>query len=74
MITTCAADWAESIRRDMKEYVPELILTTEVLNLLLMCYSNYSGPPQPGEGVGGEKQEEKFFGYPEKALSLLRYM
>ena len=35
MIMTCAADRAESLLRDMKEYIPDLILTTEVLNLLL---------------------------------------
>ena len=40
MITTGAADRAESLLRDMKEYVPDLIPTTEVLDLLLRCYSN----------------------------------
>ena len=35
MITTCAANRAESILQDMKEYVPDLIPTDEVLNLLL---------------------------------------
>ena len=35
MITTCAANQAESLLQDMKEYVPDLIPTTKVLNLLL---------------------------------------
>ena len=67
MITTCAADRAESLLRDIKEYVPDLIPTTEVLNLLLRCYSNCSGPPRPGEGGGGEteEEEEKSVAYPE---------
>ena len=45
MITTCAADCAKSVLWDMKEYVPDLILTNEVINLLLRCYSNCLGPP-----------------------------
>ena len=53
MITTCAADWAESLLQDIKEYVPDLIPTTEFLNLLFRCYSNFSGPHRPGEGKGG---------------------
>ena len=44
---------------------------TEVLNLLLRCYSNCSGIPQPW---GGETEEEKSAGYPERALPLLRDM
>ena len=52
-ITTCTADRAESLLQDMKEYVPDLIPATEVLNLLLRCYSNCSGPPRPGEGGDG---------------------
>ena len=40
MITTSAADRAESLLQDMKEYVPDLIPTTEVLNVLLRCYIN----------------------------------
>ena len=43
MLTTCAADCAESLLRDMKDYLPDLILTTKVLNLLIRCYRNYSG-------------------------------
>ena len=39
-ITTCAAYRAESLLWDMKEYVPDLIPTTEVLNLLRRCYRN----------------------------------
>ena len=35
MLTTCAADWAKYLLRDMKEYIPDLIPTTKVLNLLL---------------------------------------
>ena len=50
IITTCTADRDESLLKDMKEYVPDLILTTEVVNLLLRCYSNCSGPTRPGEG------------------------
>ena len=38
MITTCSSDWDESLPRDMKEYVLDLILTNEVLDLLLRCY------------------------------------
>ena len=72
MITTCAANWSESILQDMKEYVPDLITTTKVLNLLLGCYRNCSGPPRLGEGERGETEEEKAAGYPERALSLLR--
>ena len=37
MIMTCAADRAESLPLDMKEYVPDVIPTTKVLNLLLRC-------------------------------------
>ena len=40
MITTCTTYWAESLLQYMKEYVPDLILMTEVTNLLLMCYIN----------------------------------
>ena len=74
MITTCAADRSEFLLRDMKEYIPDLIPTTEVLNLLLRCYRNCPGPPQPGEGGGGETEEGKSIGYPEKAISLIRDM
>ena len=35
MIMTCAADRSKYLLRYMKEYVPDLILMTEVLNLLL---------------------------------------
>ena len=60
----------------MKEYVPYLIPTTKVLNLLLRCYSNFSGPPRRVEvgGEGGDTEEDKSVGYPERALSLLRDM
>ena len=58
----------------MKEYIPELIPTTEVLDLLLRCYDNCSGPPQPGKWEGGETEEDKSVGYPERALSLIRYI
>ena len=47
---------------------------TGVLNLLLRCYSNLLGPPQPGLGGGGETEKEKSVGYPERALSLIRDM
>ena len=40
MIMTCAADQAEYLLWDMKGYVPDLISTTEVLNLFLRRYSN----------------------------------
>ena len=72
-ITTCAADQAESLLWNMKEYLLYLILTTKVLNLLLRCYRNYSVPPQPGEG-GRETEEDKFVRYPKRALYLLRDM
>ena len=74
MITTCAVDRAESLLRDMKEYVPDLIPTTNIINLLLRCCSNFSGPPRLGEGGGGETEEEKSVGYPERALYLFRDM
>ena len=54
MITICATDRDAYLLRDMKEYVPDLIPMTKVLNLLLRCYSNCSGIPQPwGGGDGG---------------------
>ena len=37
MIETFAADRSEYLLCDMKEYVPDLIPTTGVLNLLLSC-------------------------------------
>ena len=74
MITTCAADWGESLLRDMKEYVPDLIPETEVLNLLLRCYRDLSGPPRPGEVGGGGADEDKSVRYPERSLSLIRDM
>ena len=45
MITTCAADCADSVLWDMKEYVPDLILTNKVINLPLRCYIKCLGPP-----------------------------
>ena len=74
MIKTCAANWDKYLLWDMKEYVPDLIPMTEILNLLLRCYRNCSGPPQPGEGKGGETEEEKSVGYPKRTLSLIRDM
>ena len=53
MITTSAADRAESLLRDMKEYVPDLIPTTNIINLLLRCCSNFLGPPPSGGGGKG---------------------
>ena len=35
MITTCAAYWDKYLLQDLKEYVPDLIPMTKVLNLLL---------------------------------------
>ena len=74
MITTCAADRAEYLLRDMKEYIPDLIPTTEVLNLLLRCSINCSGLTRPGEGEGVKTEEEKAVRYSERSLSLLRDM
>ena len=45
MITTFAANQAEFLLRDMKEYLPDLIPTTEVLNLLLRSYINFLWTP-----------------------------
>ena len=42
-----------SLLGDMKEYVLDLIPMTEVLNLLIRFYSNFSGPARPGEGGDG---------------------
>ena len=53
MITTCAANQAKSLLHDMKDNLPDLILTTEVLNLLLRWYSNCLGPPLTGKEGGG---------------------
>ena len=40
MIMTCAVYWAKYLLQDIKEYVPDLIPTTGVLNLLLRCFRN----------------------------------
>ena len=74
MIMTCAANRDESLLRYIREYVPDLIPTTKVLNLLIRCYSNFLGPPRPGEGGGGDTEEQKPVGYLERALSLPRDM
>ena len=74
MITTCAADRSEFLLRDMKEYIPDLIPTTEVLNLLFRCSIKCSGLPQPGEWEGVKTEEEKAVRYSERYLSLLRDM
>ena len=52
MIITYAADRAEFLLWDMDQYVPDLIPTTDVLNLLIRCYINLLGPPCPGQGLG----------------------
>ena len=49
MITTCNTDQAESLLRDMKEYIQDLIPTTKVIKLFLRCYSNCWVTPLPGE-------------------------
>ena len=76
MIMTCAANRDESLLRYIREYVPDLIPTTKVLNLLIRCYSNFLGPPRPGEGggEGGDTEEDKAVGYPKRDLSLIRDM
>ena len=47
MIMTCAVYWAKYLLQDIKEYVPDLIPTTGVLNLLRRCFRNWLEAPRP---------------------------